>query len=245
MLFRKFSTTSNVTKQSAKILNYSIQSKEYTLQDLENVWDYLGKRNVLSTKRVYLLNNYPTDQKDESLMSFRSPQEAKADEGETTTQSQTYGSDTYASLASLKAELSCDTILGVRYVDGTPTNVSPVVKEAKDYMRTKETRDNLQVLFVPNIEALRTALGQQDSPTADFDEAYIDQQNPQESFSKTSQVSNAPLMLLIVLNFALLIGISVYNFWQFRIVTGLDTPQPSAQKAKFGLPPVKPNALSS
>ena len=62
----------------------------------------------------------------------------------------------------------------MRYVDGTPTNATPVVKEAKDYMRTKETRDNLQVLFVPNIEALRTALGQQESPSADFDEAYID-----------------------------------------------------------------------
>jgi hypothetical protein len=62
----------------------------------------------------------------------------------------------------------------VRYVDGIPTNATPVVKEAKDYMRTKETRDNLQVLFVPNIEALRTALGQQESLSADFDEAFID-----------------------------------------------------------------------
>lgn len=59
-------------------------------------------------------------------------------------------------------------------MDGTPTNTTPVVKEAKDYMKTKETRDNLQVLFVPNIEALRTALGQQESPSADFDEAFID-----------------------------------------------------------------------
>jgi hypothetical protein len=59
-------------------------------------------------------------------------------------------------------------------VDGTPTNTTPVVKEAKDYMKTKETRDNLQVLFVPNIEALRTALGQQKDPSADFDEAFID-----------------------------------------------------------------------
>jgi hypothetical protein len=62
----------------------------------------------------------------------------------------------------------------VRYVDATPTNATLIVKEAKDYMRTKETRDNLQVLFVPNIEALRTALGQQETPSADFDEAYID-----------------------------------------------------------------------
>lgn len=105
-------------------------------------------------------------------MSFRAPQENKP-EGETAP-SQTYGSDTYASIASLKTELQCDTIIGVRYVEGTPTVVTPIVRESKDYMKAKETRDGLQILFVPNFEALKTVLGGQTAPSTDFDEALID-----------------------------------------------------------------------
>jgi len=62
----------------------------------------------------------------------------------------------------------------------------------------------------------------------DFDEAllaYVKQE--EESFSKSKNVKNNSLMVLIVVNFALLIGLSAYNFWQFRIVTGLDQPEKS------------------
>ena len=171
-------------------------------------------------------------------MSFRQPQESRPEgEQSTTPPSQTYGSDTYASLVSLKAELQCDSIIGVKFVDSTPSNVTPIVKETRDYMKAKETRDGLQILFVPNVEALRTLLGQTSHPLADFDEALVDFSNPSDSHSKPSQVSNVSLMILIAMNFSVLLGLSVYNFWQFRIVTGLDTPSPTTQRAaKFGLP---------
>jgi hypothetical protein len=72
-------------------------------------------------------------------------------------------------MISLKKELECDSLIGIKYFqDGTPSVVSPIIKDAKDFMKAKETRDALQVLFVPNFEALRTVLG--DKPLSnDFD----------------------------------------------------------------------------
>lgn len=127
-------------------------------------------------------------------------------------------------------------ILGVKHVTSTTlTNVTPDVKECRDFMKSKETRDALQVLFVPNDEALKSLLphGVNLSPT--FSEALIDLGKPSESFSKNSDFSNLKNMLVIILNFTILIGVSAYNFWQFRIITGLDQPKKSEQAAKFGL----------
>ena len=62
----------------------------------------------------------------------------------------------------------------MRYTEGTVSAVTPIVKDSKEFMKSRETRDTLQLLFLPNFEALKTVFGGQSVPKDDFDEALID-----------------------------------------------------------------------
>ena len=56
----------------------------------------------------------------------------------------------------------------------------------------------------------------------DYCEAIIDFKNPKESYTKEENVKNGRVMMLIMANFTCLLIVSMYNFWQFRILTQLD-----------------------
>ena len=89
-------------------------------------------------------------------------------------------------------------------------------------MKNQETRDSLSILFVNNEESLKTVIGQPTIQLENFAEAVIDYNNPSENYTKSQTVSNGSAFFYITLNFALIIGVSIYNLWQFRILTGLD-----------------------
>ena len=81
-------------------------------------------------------------------------------EGEEQAQKNTYGTDIFAALTSIRSAVECDALIGVRYCQETNlTNVTPVVKESREFMKSQETRDSLSILFVNNEESLKTIIG--------------------------------------------------------------------------------------
>ena len=101
------------------------------------------------------------------------------------------------------------------------TSASQVVKEAKEFLKAKEIRDSMHVVFIPpGHEALKSVVNY--SIPREFDEAYVDLSDPKNCYSKSSKVNNIKPLALIALNFILLVGVSAYNFWQFQIMAGLD-----------------------
>lgn len=97
-------------------------------------------------------------------------------------------------------------------------------------MKSQETRDSLSILFVNNEESLKTLIGQPALSLENFAETIVDYKNPQENYTKPENVSNNSTLIYIVLNFALIIGVSVYNLWQFRILSGLDKGDSNKKK---------------
>ena len=107
---------------------------------------------------MYFLNNYPNSAKDDSLLQFK-PLMNNA-EGEEQAQKNTYGTDIFAALTSIRSAVECDALIGVRYCqESNLTNVTPVVKESREFMKSQETRDSLSILFVNNEESLKTIIG--------------------------------------------------------------------------------------
>ena len=129
----------------------------------------------------------------------------------------------------MRQELGVDEILGMHTVEGEVKEVSmvsPKVREAKEYLRNNEAREAINVIFMRKEDFKQSGL-QRD----DFDEAVV---VGEKVSYKGSKVINTNTILLIVLNFLCLAGISVYNYWQFIVITGLNK-KPKEEETYGGL----------
>lgn len=173
---KRLFATNTVTMQKAKLLQYSLQTKDYTLIDIEDIQQYLAKQNQFSYGRLYFLNNYPNSAKDDTLLQFKPLANV---EGEEQAQKNTYGTDIFNALTSLRSTVECDAMIGVRFTqESNLTNVTPIVKETREFMKSSETRDSLSVLFVNNVESLKTIAGNPSLKLENFAEALVDYKNP-------------------------------------------------------------------
>lgn len=81
----------------------------------------------------------------------------------------------------------------------------------------------MSILLVSNEEALKTLIASEKPlELKNFAETVVDFREPAENFTKSEEVNNKRTMISIILNFLLIIGVSVYNLWQFRMLSGLD-----------------------
>ncbi|TNV82184.1 hypothetical protein FGO68_gene13014 [Halteria grandinella] len=228
-LYRHFSTTSQVTKSVTKVLHYNLQTKDYTLFDLDNgqtLPDFLSKHVPMTTGRLYLLRNFPSPTLDNSLLAYRNTTQETQTSGHAETS--TFGSDTYANLVSLRSELGVDAIVGVVNSQGSLLSPgSPEVKEAKDFMRAQEPRDSLTVVFVNGNDQLQQVLGPNITLSTDFAEALVDLKAPSNSSEKSQTPPNAKNMGLVALNFLLLMGVSIFNIWLTKVMV---TPKESTDQ---------------
>ncbi len=155
----------------------------------------------------------------------------------------TYGSDSFIALTSIRSAIECDAIIGVKYQEAA--NFNQIVRESKEFMRKQETRDGMSILLVNNQEALRSIIGsEQPLELNNFAEIVVDFKDPAETFPKSEVVDNKRTLLSIVVNFLLIIGVSVFNLWQFRLLSGLDGEKKNEQSSNakgysISLQPIK------
>eukprot|EP00347_Sterkiella_histriomuscorum_P000836 403374330 len=235
MITRSFSTAQATTsgtqliKSHSKILQYNFNSKEYVLQDIKDI------ENYISQKSLYLIRDFPiqalkTDQQGQQEQADQKTKSkdpagtnASEDSGLLETifeyQAQEYGTKTYNKLLMLKNESKVDEIIGLVPMKHPQTaNItSEEILKAKRYMEKFETRDMLKVLFMNQDQIDRILNGEANSECVLRSSQDKNLGNIYKSNPKLYR-----LYLRYLLNMGLFIGTSAANIWFFNQLLGFN-----------------------
>ena len=140
---RSFSThaqsqAQNIARQTVKYLTYNPMTRDYYLKEYNSAQEYLKEKNS-----VYLIRGYPP-------AANGSERPDKADDLNFLTTDQEFGSDQFNKFQNLKKSLNVEELSGFHIVN----NISAIsiqtdtVKQSRDFMKTCETRESLNVLFL-------------------------------------------------------------------------------------------------